>query len=98
MIDTGNMQHNDDNDSQLQQAPKINDVYVKDSHTVHARTNIMTSLGKILPILKSPQKPKLETRTNIMPGLDRLLPFLDAFGNIGQSGHKEGGKAPVPAK
>ena len=32
-----------------------------------------------------------------MPSLERLLPVLDAFGNIGHSGHKEGGKAPVPA-
>jgi hypothetical protein len=39
----------------------------------------------------------LEPRTNIMPALDRLLPVLNAFGNIGHSGHKEGGKAPVPA-
>lgn len=38
----------------------------------------------------------LESRTNIMPAVDRLLPVLDAFGNIGHSGHKEGGKAPVP--
>lgn len=36
----------------------------------------------------------LESRTNIMPSLDRLLPVLDAFGNIGHSGYKEGGKAP----
>jgi hypothetical protein len=39
----------------------------------------------------------LESRVNIMPAVDRLLPVLDAFGNIGHSGHKEGGKAPVPA-
>lgn len=44
-----------------------------------------------------PEERILESRTNIMPTLDRLLPVLDAFGNIGHSGHKEGGKAPVPA-
>lgn len=34
-------------------------------------------------------------RNNIMPGVSKLLPFLNAFGNFGQNGHKEGGKAPV---
>ncbi|EEA25370.1 hypothetical protein TMatcc_006406 [Talaromyces marneffei ATCC 18224] len=44
----------------------------------------------------APERGSLETRANIMPDVARILPFLNAFGNIGYSGHKEGGKPPVP--
>lgn len=47
-------------------------------------------------LVQDNEYPSLKSRVNIMPGLDRLLPILDAFGNVGHSGHKEGGKASMP--